>query len=93
MMMGMMVSCSRVFSGACSENSCGRGEDRREGERPAGGLPGRTGCACASQGLGSPPFPPPLLPAVPGGCSGRLDPPRLALGLLTASDSRADCLE
>lgn len=25
LMMGMMVSCSRVFSGACSENSCGRG--------------------------------------------------------------------
>lgn len=25
LMMGMMVSCSRVFSGACSENSCGKG--------------------------------------------------------------------
>lgn len=25
LMMGMMVSCSRVFSGACSENSCRKG--------------------------------------------------------------------
>lgn len=25
LMIGMMVSCSRVFSGACSENSCRKG--------------------------------------------------------------------
>ena len=34
-MMGMIVSCSRVFSGACSENSCGEGsgdESRAAGQ-------------------------------------------------------------
>lgn len=75
LMMGMMVSCSRVFSGACSENSCGRGEDRREGECPAGGLPGRTGCACASQGLGSPPFPPCCSQLCLGAAQGGWTPP------------------
>lgn len=80
LMMGMMVSCSRVFSGACSENSCGRGEDRREGECPAGGLPGRTGCACASQGLGSPPFPPPTAPSCAWGLLREVGPPRAGTG-------------
>ena len=48
LMMGMIVSCSRVFSGACSENSWGkRSLGERSGSRPA--CPGR---ACLGLALG-----------------------------------------